>query len=72
MTFMDHLNSPKLDFMQNWSGGKIVKLQQSQALTSHFEGFWSIVEHEEGVVCPKKGYYCNFQSSGYILVCEVC
>ena len=34
MTFMDHLNSPKLDFMQNWSGSKMIKFQQSQALTS--------------------------------------
>ena len=25
------------------SGGKIIKFQQSQALTSHFESFWSIV-----------------------------
>ena len=29
--------------MQNWSGGKIIKFQLSQALTSHFESFWSIV-----------------------------
>ena len=36
-------NSPKLDFTQNWSGGKIIKYQQNQALTSHFESFWSIV-----------------------------
>ena len=39
LTFLDHLNSPKFDFMQNWSDGKIVKLQQSQALTSHFESY---------------------------------
>ena len=44
MTFLDHLNSPKFDFMQNWSGGKIIKFEQSQALTSHFESFWSLVE----------------------------
>ena len=43
MTFLDHLNSPKFDFTQNQSGGKILKFQQSQALTSHFESFWSIV-----------------------------
>ena len=43
MTFLDRLNSPKYDFTQNWSGGKIIKSQQSQALTSHFEGFWIIV-----------------------------
>ena len=44
MTFLDHLNLPKLDFTQNRSGGKIIKYQQSQALTSHFESFWSIVK----------------------------
>ena len=43
MTFLDHLNSPKCDFTQNWSGVKIIKFQQSPALTSHFESFWSIV-----------------------------
>ena len=31
------------DFTQNQSSGKIIKIQQSQALTSHFESFWSIV-----------------------------
>ena len=29
--------------MQNWSGGKIITFLQSQALTSYFEIFWSIV-----------------------------
>ena len=43
MKFLDCLNLPKCDFMQNWSGGKIIKFQQSQALTSHFECFWIIV-----------------------------
>ena len=43
MTFLDCLNSPNFDFIQNLSGGKIIKFQQSQALTSHFEIFWSIV-----------------------------
>ena len=43
MTFLECLNAPKLDFTQNQSGGKIIKFQQSQALTSHFESFWSIV-----------------------------
>ena len=43
MTFLDGLNSPKFDFTQNRSGGKIIKFQQSQALTTHFEFFWSIV-----------------------------
>ena len=44
MTFLDRLNSPKLDFTKNQSGGKIIKFRQSQALTSHFESFWSIVQ----------------------------
>ena len=43
MTFLDRSNSLIGDFTQNWSGGKIIKFQQSQALTSHFESFWSIV-----------------------------
>ena len=46
MTFLDRLNSPKLDFKQNWSGGKMIKFQQSQGLTSHYESFWSIVQVE--------------------------
>ena len=37
MTFLDRLNS------QNRSGGKVIKFQQSQVLTSHFESFWSMV-----------------------------
>ena len=28
-TFLDHLNSLKFDFTQNWSGSKIIKYQQS-------------------------------------------
>ena len=36
-TFSVRLNSLKCDFTQNQSGGKIIKCQQSQALTSHFE-----------------------------------
>ena len=44
MTFLDYLNSPKSNFTQNWSGSKIIKFQQSKALTSHFESFWSIVD----------------------------
>ena len=39
----EHLILPKLDFMQNLSAGKMIKHQQSQALTSHFELFWSTV-----------------------------
>ena len=41
--FFDSLNSLKFDFTSNLSGGKLIKFQQSQALTSHFESFWSIV-----------------------------
>ena len=33
----------EIDFTQNRRGGKIIKFQQSQALTSHFECFWIIV-----------------------------
>ena len=47
MTFMDRMNSPKFDFTQNWSGAKIIEFQQSQAVTSHFESFWSIVHSVE-------------------------
>ena len=42
MTFLNRLNSPKIDFTYNWSGGKMIKFQQSEALTSHFE---SLLEH---------------------------
>ena len=38
------MNSPKFDFAQNLSGGKNIKFQQTQALTSQFESFWSIVQ----------------------------
>ena len=41
MTFLDHLNWPN-DFTYNLTGAEII-FQQSQALTSHFENFWSIV-----------------------------
>ena len=43
MTVLDHLYLSKFDFTQNRIGGKIIKYQQSQALTSHFESYWSIV-----------------------------
>ena len=43
MTFQDRLNSQKFDFTKDWSGGTIIKLQQSHALTSQFESYWSIV-----------------------------
>ena len=46
MTILDRSNLPKLDFTQNWRGGKIIKYQQSQAFTSRFESFWSIVHSE--------------------------
>ena len=44
MTFLDCLNSLKCDFTQNRGGDKLIKFQQSQALSSHFESFWSIVQ----------------------------
>ena len=53
MTFLDCLNSLKCDFTQNWSGGKIIKFQQIQALSSHFESFWSIVNSKDGEETPK-------------------
>ena len=43
MTFLECLNLPKFYFTENLIRTKINKLQQSQALTSHFECFWSIV-----------------------------
>ena len=43
MKFLDCLNSSNFDFTKNLSGSKIIKFQQSQALTSYFESFWSIV-----------------------------
>ena len=46
MTFLVRLNSPKFGYTQNRSGGKIINFQQSQALTSHFESFWSIVYYK--------------------------
>ena len=48
MTFLDRLNWPKFDFKLNWSGGEIIEFQQSQALTLHFESFWSIVLSGQG------------------------
>ena len=43
MTFLDLLDSPKCDFTQNRCGENMIKFQQSQALTSHFESFCSLV-----------------------------
>ena len=50
MTFLERFNSPKLDFTQNGSDGKIIKSQQSQTSTSHFESFWSIVNFQKNSV----------------------
>ena len=43
MTFLVHLNLQNLISRKNRSSGKIIIFQQSQALTSHLESFWSIV-----------------------------
>ena len=56
MTYLDRLNSPKCDFTQNQSGGMIMKFQQGQHLTSHFESFWSTVESLFGEVEAKAHY----------------
>ena len=45
MIFLDSSNSPKSDFTQILSDVKVVKFQQSEALTSHFESFLSIVQY---------------------------
>ena len=50
MTFIDCLSLSKFNFTQNLSGGKMVKFQHSQALTSHFESFWSIVHRKPYLV----------------------
>ena len=42
MTFLKCFNSP-FNFKQKWSGSRIIQFWQTQALTSHFESFWSIV-----------------------------
>ena len=68
MIFLDRLNSPKFDFMQNWSDGKIVKLQQSQALTSHFESFWSIVRRQVRLALERPSFLCaNLESCSHDL-----
>ena len=43
MTFLNRLNLPKFSFTENQRCSKIIKFQQSQALTLHFESFWTIV-----------------------------
>ena len=58
MAFLDHLNLLKSNFTQNWSSSKIIKFQQSQAFTSHFESFWSIVM---GVMLLGKQYVCKLK-----------
>ena len=50
MTFWDRLNLQKFDFTINQSGGEIIKFQQSQAFTSHFESFWSIVRWQSNIL----------------------
>ena len=60
MTFLYCLNWPKFDFTQNWSGGKIIKLQQSQASTSYFESFWSIVHLLYNELYLNSRGYSNF------------
>ena len=60
MTFLDCLNSPKFDFTQNQNGGKMIKFQQSQALTSHFESFLSIV--------PPQAHFAGKGSGGRMLL----
>ena len=65
MTFLDRLNSQEFDFTKNLSGSKIIKFGQSQALTSHFESFWSIV-HLYFSTTEEKKYltmYANFATS---------
>ena len=46
------MNLPKFDFTQNRGDSKIIKFQQSQALSSHFESFWSIVYSDPNKKSP--------------------
>ena len=67
MTFLDCLSLPKLYITRNQSGGKMIKFQQSQALTSHFESFWSIVQKQNGDLnteCRIRHRMTNITSSG--------
>ena len=59
MTFLDRLNSLKCDFTKNLSGGKIIKFQQSQALTSHLESFWSIVQRKP-TIWSLRGHFLDY------------
>ena len=69
MTSLDRLNLQKFGFMQNQSGGKIIiKFQQSQALTSHFEIFWSIVLKLYFITTY---IYSNFQCKMYYFEIDV-
>ena len=71
MTFLGRLNSPKFDFLQNLSGGKMIKFQQSQALTSHFKSFWSIVCYcSSRKFCKHSRYFCIIEYSKYVHVFE--
>ena len=47
INILDCFNSPKLDFAQNWSQGKMIKFAHHASLTSHFDSFWSIVHVKE-------------------------
>ena len=57
ITFLVGLNLPKFDFTQNLRAGRMIKFQQSQALTSHFESFWSIVHIKYNYYY--EGYKCD-------------
>jgi len=60
MTFLDCLKSPKFDFTKNLSGSKVIKFQKSQALTSHFESFWSIVHTAHSAILAILALLVNF------------
>ena len=62
ITFLDRLNSPKLDFTQSRSGGKMIKFQQSQALPSHFESFWSIVYFKEDILLTYRSKFVKLHT----------
>ena len=68
MTFLDRLNLPKCDFTQNRRGGKIIKFQKSQALTSQFLEH-SVLQTPKKKLCFTKN--CNFKFCLTVLsVCE--
>ena len=45
MAFLERFEFAKIWFHVKSERGKIIKLQQREALTSHFECFWSIAIH---------------------------